>query len=290
MSKRAVKVKNKKKLVPVIGLIILQAIVVIFFYQDAGISIESEHHKWSIFGINFHAQTMLMVWLVSLIMVSFALIVKKGLKEVPGRLQSFFEVLIMFFDGLCTSTLGKKGRAYFPLVMTLFMFVIMSNMMGLVPAFWHFFNTAQGGVFLPWLQFAEPTRDLNVPFGLMIIVMVVVHASQIKMLGVKGYLKSYCEPVVFFAPLNIIGEIAKGVSLAFRLFGNILGGAIIIVVVSSLVRHFVMPVFLNAFFGIFVGTIQAFVFAMLALTYTAVAIDSGEKEGEVIETKGDLAT
>jgi len=73
------------------------------------------------------------------------------------------------------------------------------------------------------------------------------------------------------APLNIIGELAKVISISFRLFGNIMGGAIIIIVVSHMVYNLVLPPFLNAFFGLFVGTIQAFVFTMLTITYIAVA-------------------
>ena len=74
------------------------------------------------------------------------------------------------------------------------------------------------------------------------------------------------------APLNVVGEIAKVISISFRLFGNIKGGAIIILVVSFLVRYLVLPVPLSLFFVFFVGTVQAFVFTMLTLTYIAVAI------------------
>ncbi|MCK5734428.1 MAG: F0F1 ATP synthase subunit A, partial [Candidatus Latescibacteria bacterium] len=97
--------------------------------------------------------------------------------------------------------------------------------------------------------------------------------SAIRAKGLKKYVKGYAEPFVVLFPLNVVGEMAKGVSLAFRLFGNVLGGAIIIVVISSLVRYILLPVGLSLFFGIFVGTIQAFVFAMLSLTYIAVAVN-----------------
>ena len=76
----------------------------------------------------------------------------------------------------------------------------------------------------------------------------------------------------FLAPLNIIGEVSKIVSIAFRLFGNIMGGGIIILVVSSLTKLIIVPIGLYGFFGIFAGSIQAFVFAMLAMSYLAVAI------------------
>jgi F-type H+-transporting ATPase subunit a len=74
----------------------------------------------------------------------------------------------------------------------------------------------------------------------------------------------------FMAPLNIVGELSKVVSISFRLYGNIMGGSIIIMVVGNLVYDLVLPPLLNAFFGIFVGTIQAFVFTMLTLVYISV--------------------
>jgi F0F1-type ATP synthase membrane subunit a len=79
-------------------------------------------------------------------------------------------------------------------------------------------------------------------------------------------------PNMFMAPLNFVGEVGKSISLPFRLFGNIFGGAVIILVLSELVLSIGLPMFLTFFFGVFVGTIQAFVFAMLAMTYLAVAI------------------
>ena len=88
-------------------------------------------------------------------------------------------------------------------------------------------------------------------------------------------------PIIMF-PLNLIGELSKIVSISFRLFGNIMGGAVIIQVVSWLVGYIVLPIGLYGFFGIFVGTIQAFVFTMLTLAYIAqgVELDEDEEEGQ----------
>ena len=90
--------------------------------------------------------------------------------------------------------------------------------------------------------------------------------------GFKAYSKEYFQPIFFMMPLNIIGELAKIVSISFRLFGNILGGSIIILVVSYLTFNLVLPPFLYAFFGLFVGTIQAFVFTMLTVVYISVQV------------------
>jgi F-type H+-transporting ATPase subunit a len=113
---------------------------------------------------------------------------------------------------------------------------------------------------------------LNTPLGLGILGFVVAHYTGIKYKGWKGYLSAYFEPIAFMFPLNIISELAKVVSISFRLYGNIIGGSIIIIVVSSLVYNLVLPPLLNGFFGLFVGAIQAFVFTMLTLVYISVQI------------------
>ena len=136
----------------------------------------------------------------------------------------------------------------------LFMFVVMSNWLGIIP------------------MLAEPTKDLNTPLGLGLMGFCIAHYAGIRAKGFKHYLKEYCQPMFFMAPLNIIGELSKVVSISFRLYGNIVGGAIIILVVSHLVYSLVLPPLLNCFFGIFVGSIQAFVFTMLTVVYISVQV------------------
>ena len=125
---------------------------------------------------------------------------------------------------------------------------------------------------IPIPGITEPTRNLNVPLGMGIMVVFMVHFTSIRTKGFLKWLKGFAEPLPPLAPLNMVGEVSKAVSISFRLFGNILGGSIIILVVSSLVKFVLLPIGLNMFFGIFVGTIQAFVFTMLALTYIGVEI------------------
>jgi F-type H+-transporting ATPase subunit a len=100
----------------------------------------------------------------------------------------------------------------------------------------------------------------------------IAHWAGIRAKGFKVYVKAYFEPMFFMMPLNVIGELAKVVSISFRLFGNIMGGSIIILVVSYLTYSVLLPPFLNAFFGLFVGTIQGFVFTMLTVVYISVQV------------------
>ncbi len=134
------------------------------------------------------------------------------------------------------------------------MFLLMSNWIGMIP------------------HMHEPTKDLNTPLSLGLMGFVIAHYAGIKSKGFKAYVKEYFEPIFFMMPLNVIGELAKIVSISFRLFGNIMGGSIIILVVSYLTFSVLLPPFLNAFFVIFVGAIQAFVFTMLTVVYISVQV------------------
>ncbi|MFA7057766.1 MAG: F0F1 ATP synthase subunit A, partial [Candidatus Cloacimonadales bacterium] len=178
----------------------------------------------------------------------------------PVKLQVVAEMAYGSFESLVGDSLGRNNIHFTPYLLTLFLFIWISNLIGLVP--------------IPGIS--EPTRNLNVTIGLGIIAIVVVQYNAIKKKGLWGHIKSFAEPMFFLAPLNIIGEVSKVVSIAFRLFGNIMGGAIIILVVSELVRYMMVPIVLSGFFGLFAGSVQAFVFTMLAMSYLAVEINADE--------------
>ncbi|MHB8763900.1 MAG: F0F1 ATP synthase subunit A [Deferrisomatales bacterium] len=201
-----------------------------------------------------NATTLVMSWVVMGLLLSFAVVAARRPALVPGPLQSAAEALVQFFRDLTDDTLGRQGPRYLPLILSLFVFILVSNWLGMVP----------------FLE--EPTKDLNTALTLGVLGFVVAHAAAIRANGWRGYLNEYFQPFAFMFPLNVIGELAKVVSISFRLYGNIMGGSIIILVVSHLVRYLVLPPLLNVFFGVFVGTVQAFVFAMLTLTYISVAV------------------
>ncbi|MCF7793510.1 MAG: F0F1 ATP synthase subunit A [Candidatus Cloacimonetes bacterium] len=202
-------------------------------------------------------QLLRMLLIVDILILLMAVLIRKSLLARPSKPQIIFELLYTSLEQFVTETLGKDKAYYTPYIVSLFLFLWVCNMIGMIP--------------IP--GFMEPTRNLNVPLGLGFLSVVIVHASAVKFKGAWKHLQNYINPVknpLFL--LDIVGEVSKVVSISFRLFGNILGGAIIILVVSSLVSYVVFPVGLNLFFGMFVGTIQAFVFTMLALTYIGVEI------------------
>jgi F-type H+-transporting ATPase subunit a len=207
------------------------------------------------FDLEFNLNTILMTWIVIGVLTTFGFLAARNARAVPGPLQVMGEMVISIFYGLTEDALGKKlARTYSPLICALFMFVLVSNWLGIIP------------------HLHEPTKDLNTPLSLGLMGFCIAHYAGIRAKGFKEYAKAYIDPMFFMLPLNLIGEIAKVVSISFRLFGNIMGGSIIILVVSYLSYNMLLPPFLNAFFGIFVGTVQAFVFTMLTLVYISVQV------------------
>jgi F-type H+-transporting ATPase subunit a len=210
------------------------------------------------FGHNmtFNLEVMIMTWIVIFSLLCFGFLATKKKSLLPGPLQVVGELFVTHLFALTEDALGEElSKKYAPLICALFMFLLLSNWLGIIP------------------HLEEPTKDLNTPLSLGIMGFCIAHYAGIRAKGLKAYLKGYCEPMFIMAPLNIIGELAKVISISFRLFGNIMGGAIIILVVSYLTYSIITPPFLNAFFGAFVGTIQAFVFTMLTVVYIAVQVN-----------------
>ena len=211
----------------------------------------------NLFGLNvvLNTQTIIMSWIVMAALILFAYLATRKISFSPNPFQVIAELIVNAFYGLTKDALNEEmAKKYLPLICSLFMFLLLCNWLGVIPLL------------------HEPTKDLNTPLGLGIMGFCIAHYSGIKAKGFKDYAKEYCEPIFFMIPLNVIGELAKVISISFRLFGNIMGGAIIILVVSHLVYSLVLPPLLICFFGLFIGTIQAFVFTMLTLVYISVQV------------------
>jgi F-type H+-transporting ATPase subunit a len=196
-----------------------------------------------------------MTWIVFALLIVLGLAASRKRNILPRPIQALGELIVTLLYDLTEDALGKElAKKYAPMICALFMFLLLSNWLGIIP------------------HLEEPTKDLNTTLGLGIMGFIIAHYAGIKSKGFKAYIKEYFQPIFFMMPLNLIGELAKIVSISFRLFGNIMGGSIIILVVSYLTYSLVLPPFLYAFFGLFVGTIQAFVFTMLTVVYISVQV------------------
>jgi len=189
-------------------------------------------------------------WLVMAFLIILSLITTKGLKRMPERLQNFMEFLISTIENMVTETLGKHGKAFFPLIATLFLFILISNLFGLLPGF------------LP------PTANINTTLALAVIVVVLTHVVGISKHGF-GYIKHFLGPVWWLAwmifVIEIISHISRVLSLSLRLFGNIGGHELVIMVIFMLVPLFV-PLVMSVL-GLLVAIIQSVVFMYLSMIY-----------------------
>lgn len=214
------------------------------------------------FQLQFDKVAMIMTWIVIGLLVTLALFLRRALRQdvedKPNRVQAALDLLIDLLQGQLTSSFASErlAREMFPFISTLFLFILFSNWLGIVPGL------------------TSPTQDLNVTLGLALMVFVVSQILAMRAKGMKKYWKGYIEPMPFMLPLNIIGELSKPMSHAFRLFGNVLAGTILITVVMAKFAPILVPSGLHLIFGLFFGGIQAFVFAILAVAYINVAVES----------------
>jgi F-type H+-transporting ATPase subunit a len=203
--------------------------------------------------------------LVSIFLITAALFVKKRIDvdrdSLPSErfnLTNILEVLVESVLGLLRDNVGPKGKRFIPLIGTLALFILFSNLLGLVPGF------------LP------PTDNINITAGCAVIVFFSTHYLGIKESGPK-YLKHFTGPKWWLSPImvpiEIIGHLARPLSLSVRLFGNITGDHMVLVIFSALIPP-VVPVF-ALFLGLFVSIIQALVFILLSMMYISNAIEHG---------------
>ncbi len=215
--------------------------------------------------------------LTSGVLTWFALSVRK-VKTVPGKLQNLAEMVLGWLLDLCESVAGDraKARKFFPLVATIFLFVLVSNWMGLVPGFGSI-GLHEGGRLVPLLR--AGSADLNFTLALALISVITTQVFGIVMLSGLGYAKrffNFTNPIKGFVGIvELVSEFAKVISFSFRLFGNVFAGEVLLVVIASLVPVFA-PIPFYAL-ELFVGTIQAFIFAVLTLVFLSVATSSHEE-------------
>jgi len=196
--------------------------------------------------------TLIVGWVSVILIVILAKYLTTNLKMRPEGKQNVAEMIIELIHSQIEPMLPNEGWKFLPFIATIFIYVGFSNLIGLVP-----------GV-------TSPTGDLNTTLGLALVVFIVVQIEGMREHGVWGYIKSFAEPVIFLLPINVIGELAKPISHSFRLFGNIVGGGIIMTLIYQAAPALV-PVPLHAWFDFFVGMIQALIFGMVAIAYISVA-------------------
>lgn len=209
------------------------------------------------------------IWaiIVSIFLIVIALLSVRKLKRYPKGMQAYAEFIVDIVYRYVRDNMGKHNMAFAPFIGTLFLFLLVSNALGL-------------------LGFRPVTSDMNTTFALALMVFILIQYNAIHSGGIKHYFKHFAEPYPFMVPIKIMEEFTFPISLSFRLFGNILAGVIVMALVftglehlSIHVLHLPIPFFqigiplpLNLFFDVFEPILQAFVFSMLTMSFIAKAI------------------
>ena len=199
-------------------------------------------------------ESVVVTWIIMAIIMIGSLIWVHGLKirKISGKqaaLESGFSFLYNFFLDL----LGEEGKDYIPYLITVVIYIAIANMIGL-------------------LGFKSPTKDLNVTASLAVMSIVLVEAAGIRKKGVKGWVKSFAEPIPIIAPINVLELFIRPLSLCMRLFGNVLGAFVIMELIKQLIPIGV-PLVFSFYFDIFDGLIQAYVFVFLTSLFVKEAIE-----------------
>ncbi|MCD6550310.1 F0F1 ATP synthase subunit A [bacterium] len=235
------------------------------------------------------SNTLFCSWITSILLVFLAFLAKKRLKKIPSSisLQNIFEALFEWMLKFINSITGspKLTKRVFPLIMTFFLFIVCANFLGIIPGFLGAFFVNVNGKSVS--LFRSPNSDWNTTLALAIISVFSIQWFGVKMLGFKNYLKrffNFANPVrLFLGFFEIISDFTKVLSLSLRLFGNILAGEILLIAVAFFVPYFIPLPFM--ILELFVGVIQAFIFATLSLVFIKSSETEYFKDKKVAEIK-----
>lgn len=196
-------------------------------------------------------------WVVMIILIVLGFLASKGASLVPTKVQNLMEIIISALEEFTIDITGEEGRWLFPLLATIFLYIFTCNIIGLIPGFY------------------PPTASLNTTLSCALVVVIFTHVIGIKYHGVK-YIKHFLGPVWWMVPLifpiELIGHLARILSLSFRLMGNMMGHELVAGILFALAGLFFAPLPIMAL-GIFVALVQAFVFYLLSVMYFTGAIE-----------------
>jgi len=252
--------------------------------SEEGLSIHlAPETVFSVMGMPI-TSTLMTVWLTMTLLILGAFLFKTSkISLVPSKIQSLLEMLIGgvfdYMDGVLENK--EVTRKFFPLVMTIFLFILSMNWIGLVPgvdSIGMYQNVeSHGEVVSKLVPFFHPAAtDLNITIGFAIVAFITIEFAGVALLGFFKYVGkfiSFRSPLAFVIGLiELLSEVARLISFSFRLFGNIFAGKILLLVVMFLATPYFLPIPLLAY-ELFVGLIQAFIFAILTLFFIKLAIE-----------------
>ncbi len=227
--------------------------------MDSNISPDSEVlATWGFVTINL---TLVMTWVIMALLVGVSWAVTRRLRTGPrmSRWQNLLEVTVGFLRDQIRDVSGQEPTRYLPFVGTLFLFILISNALVILPGY------------------VPPTASLSTTVALALSVLLAVPIYGLRRRGVRAYLRGYLQPSPFMLPFNILSELSRTLALAVRLFGNVMSFSKIVAILIA-IAPLVFPALLNAL-GLLTGVIQAYIFTILAIVYIAAGSRS-QDDGE----------
>ena len=197
--------------------------------------------------------TLVFTWVVMAVLTVAAWLVTRNISNslpVP-RWQNFLEIVVSLIQQQISEVSNQEARHYIPFIGTLFLFVLTANLLGVIPGFY------------------PPTGSFSTTVALAICVFIAVPVYGVSSKGWRAYVRAYITPTIIMLPFNIIGEFSRGISLAIRLYGNVMSGGVIAAILLG-VAPFFFPVLMDML-GLLTGLIQAYIFAILATVYISSA-------------------
>jgi F-type H+-transporting ATPase subunit a len=216
------------------------------------------HIEWHVFGLTWNADTILSTLIAGAIVIGLGLYLRAHLSTTkPTGVQVFFETVVSQVEDQVEGTMGVKTAPFVvPLATALFLFILIANWLAIVP-------TGHHPEYAP-----PPASDANLAYALALLVIVAMHVTGIRKRGVRGYYHHLFTPHWVMFPINLIEELVRPVTLALRLFGNIFSGVIMVSLIALFPAYLLWaPDIIWKLFDMFIGLIQAFIFALLTVLY-----------------------
>jgi F-type H+-transporting ATPase subunit a len=215
-------------------------------------------------GLTINVDTVLATVIAGVIVIALGLYARrKASVHRPTQLQLGWETVVSTAERHVGRSIAPAARGGIPLAVALFVFILVSSLLETVPS-------GHPRKLLP-----PPTGDLNLTAALALLVVFWVHATAIRVRGLRGYFRHYLRPHPWLLPLKILEELVKPITLALRLFGNVFAGAVMVILIFEVIPPIFTPLPLAAWklFGVFIAVMQAFLFPLLAMLYLQSALE-----------------
>jgi F-type H+-transporting ATPase subunit a len=228
-----------------------------------------EVFQFRVFGLSLSVnETVIISWVTMAVLITLSLILTRRLRTVPRGAQAILEALVEFLNNFSQEQFGKRAKIYGPYIGTVFLFLLLAN---IIPVLSPISVSFGGHSYHPPFVIKPPARDINFTAALAILSILMVLIGGLRARGFWGWCKNLLHPVPMMLPFNLMEYIIRPTSLCLRLFGNILGGFIIMRLVEAVVPVG-LPPFLSLYFDFLDGLIQALVFSFLTTLFVAEAV------------------